>query len=74
MTDTLEVPYSIAPTDQVGQEAFVVIPDAIRAKKMAVLARVVLTRRECVIKRKAFHKGLLWVTHRYPYRTLRDRR
>src|SRR4030095_6467075 len=38
----LESPYYIAPTDQVGQEAFSVVRDAMREKKMVGLARVVL--------------------------------
>jgi DNA end-binding protein Ku len=63
----LDAPYYIAPTDQVGQEAFAVIRDAIREKKMAALARVVLTRREHVIMLEAFDKGLIGVTLRYPY-------
>src|SRR5919201_6602649 len=38
----LDTPYYIAPTDQVGQEAFSVIRDVMREKKMVALARVVL--------------------------------
>ncbi len=63
----LESPYYIAPTDQVGQEAFSVIRDAMREKKMAGLARVVLTRREHVVMLEPFDKGLLATTLRYPY-------
>jgi DNA end-binding protein Ku len=63
----LESPYYISPTDQVGQEAFAVIRDAIREKKMVALARVVLARREHVVMLEAFDKGLLATTLRYPY-------
>jgi len=63
----LESPYYIAPTDQVGQEAFAVIRDTIRDKKMVALGRIVLTRREHVIMLEAFDKGLLAVTLKYPY-------
>jgi DNA end-binding protein Ku len=63
----LESPYYIAPTDQVGQEAFAVIRDAIREKKMVALARVVLARREHVAMLEAFDKGLIATTLRYPY-------
>jgi DNA end-binding protein Ku len=63
----LDSPYYIAPTDQVGQEAFAVIRDAIREKKMVGLGRVVLTRREHVIMLEAFDKGLLATTLRYGY-------
>jgi len=63
----LDSPYYIAPTDQVGQEAFSVIRDAMRTKKMVGLARVVLTRREHVVMLEPFEKGLLATTLRYPY-------
>ena len=63
----LDSPYYIAPTDQVGQEAFAVIRDTIREKKMVALGRVVLTRREHVVMLEAFDKGLLATTLRYPY-------
>jgi len=63
----LDSPYYIAPTDLVGQEAFAVIRDVIRDKKMVALGRVVLTRREHVIMLEAFDKGLLGTTLRYAY-------
>jgi DNA end-binding protein Ku len=63
----LNSPYYIVPGDKVGQEAFAVIRDAIQAKGMAALARVVLTRREHVIMLEPFGKGLLGMTLRYPY-------
>jgi len=59
--------YYLAPTDQVGQEAFAVIRDTIRAKKMVALGRIVLARREHVIMLEAFDKGLLGATLRYSY-------
>jgi DNA end-binding protein Ku len=63
----LDSPYYITPTDQVGQEAFSVIRDAMREKKMVALARVVLSRREHVVMLEAFDKGLLATTLRYAY-------
>ena len=63
----LDSPYYIAPTDKVGQEAFSVIRDAMREKKMVGMARVVLTRREHVVMLEPFDKGLLATTLRYPY-------
>ena len=63
----LNNPYYIVPNDKVGVEAFAVIRDAIAAKGMAALARVVLTRREHVVMLEPFGKGLLGVTLRYPY-------
>src|SRR5229473_3010782 len=63
----LDSPYYISPTDQVGQEAFSVIRDAMREKKMVGIARVVLTRREHVVMLEPFDKGLLATTLRYAY-------
>ena len=63
----LDSPYYLSPTDQVGQEAFSVIRDAMREKKMVGLARVVLTRREHVVLLEPFDKGLLATTLRYAY-------
>jgi len=63
----LDSPYYISPTDQVGQEAFSVIRDAMREKKMVGIARVVLTRREHAVMLEPFDKGLLATTLRYPY-------
>jgi DNA end-binding protein Ku len=59
--------YYVAPTDKVGQEAFAVIRDAIRDRRMAGLGRVVLTRRERVVMLEAFDKGLLATSLRYAY-------
>jgi len=63
----LESPYYIAPTDQVGQEAFAVIRDTIKAKNMVALGRIVLSRREYVVALEPFDKGLMATTLRYPY-------
>src|SRR6201997_1441109 len=57
--------YYIAPTDQVGQEAFAVIRDAIRDREMVGLGRVVLAKRERVVMLEAFDKGLLATSLRY---------
>jgi len=63
----IDSPYYIVPTDKVGQEAFAVIRDVIRDKKMVALSRVVLSRREHVVMLQAFDKGLLGTTLRYAY-------
>ena len=63
----IDDPYYIAPTDQVGQEAFAVIRDAIREKGMVALGRVVISRREHVMMLEAFDNGVLATTLRYPY-------
>jgi len=63
----IDSPYYIAPTDQVGQEAFAVIRDAIREKQMVALGRVMVARREHVVMLEALDKGLLATTLRYAY-------
>lgn len=59
--------YYIAPTDKVGQEAFVVVRDAMRDKKMVAIGRIVLARREHVVMLEPFDKGILATTLRYAY-------
>jgi DNA end-binding protein Ku len=63
----LDSPYYVAPTDQVGQEAFAVIRDAVRDRGMVGLGRVVMNRRERVMMLEAFDKGLLATSLRYAY-------
>jgi len=63
----LDESYYIVPQDDVAEEAFAVIRDAIRHKDMVGLGRVVLARREHVVLLEAFDKGLLATTVRYAY-------
>jgi DNA end-binding protein Ku len=63
----LDSPYYITPDDDVGQEAFAVIREAMRGKDMVALGRVVLSKRERVIMLEAWDKGLIGTTLRYPY-------
>ena len=63
----MDSPYYLAPTDEVGQEAFVVIREAMRDKKMVGLARVVMYRRERLLMLEPFDKGLLATALRYSY-------
>src|SRR5579863_7439097 len=63
----LDRPYYITPDDQVGQEAFAVIREAMRGKGMVALARIVLAKRERVIMIQPWDKGLMGTTLRYPY-------
>ncbi len=60
-------PYYVFPNDNVGQEAFAVIRDAMKGKNVVALGRIVLARRERVIALEPFEKGLLGTTLRYPY-------
>jgi DNA end-binding protein Ku len=63
----LDSPYYITPNDQVGQEAFAVIREAMRDKGMVALGRVVLAKRERVIMLEPWDEGLVGTTLRYPY-------
>src|SRR4051794_8237596 len=59
-------PYYICPNDQVGQDAFAVIREAMRGKGMVALGRIVLAKRERVIMLQPWEKGLMGTTLRYP--------
>lgn len=63
----LDSVYYIAPNGQVGQEAFVVIREAMRGKDVVALGRIVLSKRERPIMLEAWDKGLVGTTLRYPY-------
>jgi DNA end-binding protein Ku len=60
-------PYYITPNDKVGQDAFAVIREAMRGKKMVALARVVLSKRERVVMLQPWDKGIMATTLHYPY-------
>ncbi|MBX3597580.1 MAG: Ku protein [Rhizobiaceae bacterium] len=61
----LDTPYYVSPGDKVSQEAFAVIRDAMRGKKMAALARIVLYRRERPVVLEPLDEGMLLTTLRY---------
>src|SRR5262249_24286951 len=60
-------PYYIVPNDKVGQDAFAVIRDAMKAKDMVGVGRVVIAKRERPIVLAPLEKGLRGMTLRYPY-------
>lgn len=61
----IDTPYYLVPTDKVAEEAFVVIREAMRARRMAGLARVVLYRREHILMLEPRGKGILAHTLHY---------
>lgn len=61
----LDRPYYLAPEDKVSREAFGVIRDAMQAKKMAGLGRLVIYRRERIVLLEPYGKGLLATLLRY---------
>ena len=62
-----DTPYYIAPRDEVGQEAFAVIRDAMRSRDMVGIGRVVLAKRERPILLAPLDKGLRGMTLRYAH-------
>jgi non-homologous end joining protein Ku len=60
-------PYYVAPRDEVGEEAFAVIRDAIAAKELVGMGRVVLASRERPIIIQPMGTGLLGITLRYAH-------
>ena len=67
-----DAPYYLAPEDKVGQEAFAVIRDSMKKKKMVGIARVVMARRERVMMLEPFGKGIMGTTLLYPYEIRSD--
>ncbi len=61
----LDESYYIVPQDEVAQEAFAVIREAMRKEDLAGLARVVVYRRERLLLLRTRGKGLLATTLRY---------
>jgi DNA end-binding protein Ku len=61
----LDSPYYLAPADEVSEEAFAVIREALAAKKMAGMARIVLYRRERPVVIEARDRGMLMTTLRF---------
>jgi DNA end-binding protein Ku len=61
----LDESYYIVPQDEVAQEAFAVIRDAMRKENLAGLARVVLFRRERLLLLRPRGKGLIATALRY---------
>src|SRR6266702_1577942 len=63
----LDSPYYLAPTDNVGQDAFAVIREAMKRKNMVGLGRAVISRRERILMLEPFDKGPMATTLRYAY-------
>ena len=60
-------PYYVVPRDEVGQETFAVIRDAMAAKGLVGLGRVVLANRERPILVEPMGNGLRGITLRYTH-------
>lgn len=68
----LDGAHYVVPEDKVAEEAFAVIRDAMQAKKMVGIARVVLHQRERIVMLEPRGRGLLAITIRYPYEVRED--
>jgi DNA end-binding protein Ku len=68
-----ERPYYIVPDAKSGEEAYVVIRDAMKDKGRVALARIVFANREHIMAIDAWDKGMLGTTLRYDYE-VRDER
>lgn len=62
-----DTPYYMAPRDEVGQEAYAVIRDAMRHEGMVGMGRVVLAKRERPIVIEPLGDGLQGITLRYAH-------
>jgi DNA end-binding protein Ku len=63
----LHTPYYVAPRGQIGEEAFAVIRDAMRAKNVVAMGRVVLARRERPLIIEPFGRGLRGIVLRFAH-------
>jgi DNA end-binding protein Ku len=61
----VDTPYYLTPADDVSEEAFAVIREAMAKQRKAGIARIVLYRRERPVMIEPFDKGLLLTTLRY---------
>ena len=68
----LDTPYYLTPDGKMGEEAFAVIREAMRDKKVVGIGRVVLYRRERPIMLEPRGKGLVATTLRYAYEVRSD--
>lgn len=60
-----EKPYYLVPEDKVSREAFAVIREAMKEKRVAGLGRLVIYRRERIVLLEPFGEGLLATLLRY---------
>jgi len=72
-TRYLDTPYYLVPRDEIGEEAFAVIRDAMRRRGVVGMGRVVLARRERPIILEPMADGIRGTTLRYSHE-IRDQR
>lgn len=60
-------PYYVAPEDEMAQEAYVTVREALKKSKKVAIGQVVIANRERIVALKACGKGLILETLRYNY-------
>jgi DNA end-binding protein Ku len=63
----LDTPYYVVPRDRIAEEAFAVIRDAMQAKDVVGMGRVILARRERPIIVEPMGNGIRGITLRYSH-------
>lgn len=60
-------PYYVAPENDLAQEAYVTVRDALKKSKKVAIGQVIIANRERIVALKACGKGLILETLRYNY-------
>lgn len=60
-------PYYVAPDNELAQEAYITIRDALKKSKKVAIGQVIIANRERIVALKACGKGLVLETLRYNY-------
>lgn len=60
-------PYYIAPENELAQEAYITLRDALKRSKKVAIGQVIIANRERIVAIKACGKGLILETLRYNY-------
>lgn len=60
-------PYYVAPENELAQEAYITVRDALKASKKVAIGQVIIANRERIVALKACGKGLILETLRYNY-------
>lgn len=60
-------PYYVAPDNELAQEAYITVRDALKASRKVAIGQVIIANRERIVALKACGKGLILETLRYNY-------
>lgn len=62
-----ENPYYVSPENELGQEAYITVRDALKKSKKVAIGQVIIANKERIVALKACGKGLIIETLRYNY-------